>query len=545
MITILFSWKSILRPRERRFPSAECTSETKQTKTRSLMTWPVSKILISAPEIRLSKIDMIEEAIKKTMDKHVPSKLTSSRYSLPWFGRDQWRLCRKKQRRYNKAKRTNNPKNWRDYSDVSRELKKNLRHARNNYINSNLSEAFKENPKKFWSFMKIRQEEVGIPDLKVKNKIVSDSKQKAEAFNHQFVSVFTAEEKSEIPDLGASQFPDMPHIEVTETGVLKLLQNLDPNEAPGPDKIPPWFLKMAAPALAQAVLTDIFQDSIDQGITPRQWREANITPIYKKGDKSQPVNYRPVSLTSVINKMIEHIIHSQIMQHSDQHNILTSKQHGFRAQHSTESQLILTIHDITSALEEGKIVQLAILDFAKAFDKVPHERLLNKMQYCGIRGSLLSWMRDFLTNRKQRVVIEGISSADRPVISSVPQGTVIGPLGFLIFINDLPWRVQNSVRLFADDCVLYTQGDTEEDLLKLQVKILIVWKIGRIRGKWSSTQINARLCKLPTRERPTKTKVQLLWWDPRGSKQSSLPWCRTRWQHEMVYSHQPNHCKSK
>ena len=110
---------------------------------------------------------------------------------------------------------------------------------------------------------------------------------------------------------------------------------------------------------------------------------------------------------------MEHIIHSHIMQHSDQHSILTSKQYGFRAQHSTESQLILTIHDITSALEEGKIVQLAILDFAKAFDKVPHERLLNKMQYYGIRGSLLSWMRDFLTNRKQRVVIEGISSADR------------------------------------------------------------------------------------------------------------------------------------
>ena len=107
--------------------------------------------------------------------------------------------------------------------------------------------------------------------MKVNNKIVSDSKQKAEAFNHQFASVFTAEEKSEIPDLGASQFPDMPHIEVTETGVLKR-----------PDKIPPWFLKMAAPALAP-VLTDIFQDSIDQGITHRQWTEANITPIYKKG----------------------------------------------------------------------------------------------------------------------------------------------------------------------------------------------------------------------------------------------------------------------
>ena len=195
----------------------------------------------------------------------------------------------KKQQRYNKAKRTNNPKHWRDYSDVSRELKKNLSHSRNNYINSNLSEAFKENHKKFWTFIKkIRQEEVGIRDLKVNNKIVSDSKQKDEAFNQQFACLFTVEEKSEIPDLGASQFPDMPHTEVTETGVLKLLQNLDPNKAPGPDKIPPWFLKMAVPALAP-VLTDIFQDSIDLGITPRQRREVNITP--KKGDKSQPVNY--------------------------------------------------------------------------------------------------------------------------------------------------------------------------------------------------------------------------------------------------------------
>ena len=200
--------------------------------------------------------------------------LTSRRYSLPWFGRDHRRLCRKKQRRYNKAKRTNNPKHWKDYSDVSRELKKNLRHAGNNYINSNLSEAFKENPKKFWTFIKkIRQEEVGIPDLKVNNKIVSDSKQKAEAFNQQFASVFRAEEKSEIPDLGASQFPDMLSIEVTETGVLKLLQNLDPNKALGPDKIPP-MVSQDGGASACTCTHWHFPGLNWPRHHPRQWREA-------------------------------------------------------------------------------------------------------------------------------------------------------------------------------------------------------------------------------------------------------------------------------
>jgi len=190
----------------------------------------------------------------------------------------------------------------------------------------------------------------------------------------------------------------MQPIQIREEGVGKLLQELNPNKAPGPDKIPPWMLKLAAPSLAP-MLTDIYQTSIDQGITPHQWRTANITPIHKKGDKTRVENYRPISLTSVISKQLEHIIHSQIMRYSDHHKILTSQQHGFRRQHSTETQLILTIQDIASNIEKGQTTQLAILDFAKAFDKVPHERLLNKLHYYGIRGPLLSWFRHFLTHR--------------------------------------------------------------------------------------------------------------------------------------------------
>ena len=159
------------------------------------------------------RYDMIEEAIKTTMDKCIPSKLTSSRYTVPWFEREQRRMCRINNVNITKPKEPTIPNTGATTLRFPTSWKKNLKHARNTYINDNQSEAFKENSKRFWTFIKkIKHEDVGITDLKVNNSIVSDSKQKAEAFNQQFVSVFTAEEKTEVPDLGESRYPDITHI---------------------------------------------------------------------------------------------------------------------------------------------------------------------------------------------------------------------------------------------------------------------------------------------------------------------------------------------
>ena len=215
----------------------------------------------------------------------------------------------------------------------------------------------------------------------------TEPRAKAEVLNSQFSSVFNNEESENIPDPGESPIPTIGTINITTYGVEKQLSELKVDKAYGPDGIPPWFLKENAHEISK-VLTDIYQDCIDTGTVPIQWKHANVCAIHKKGKKSDPSNYRPVSLTCIASKVLEHIVHSHVMKHLSRYGVLTDCQHGFRAKRSTETQLICTIHDIASAIQSNKTIHAAILDFSKAFDKVPHRRLLKKLDYYGIRGPL-------------------------------------------------------------------------------------------------------------------------------------------------------------
>ena len=207
-------------------------------------------------------------------------------------------------------------------------------------------------------------------------------------------------------------------------------------------------------------------------------RSANVTAIFKKGEKYKPSNYRPVSLTCICCKIQEHILTSNILKHLDAHNILTDCQHGFRARRSCETQLLSLAEELSSGLDKKEQHDMVVLDFSKAFDRVPHHRLLGKLEHYGVRGSTLGWIKAFLTDRVQQVTVEGATSQSLHVLSGVPQGTVLGPLLFLVFINDLPDCVQSRVRLFADDCVLYRQIKDQNDCTILQhdLEELAAWE---------------------------------------------------------------------
>ena len=275
------------------------------------------------------------------MNKHIPQKTAAKPNSLPWFNRTHHRLRCKKQRAYNKAKKSKSSDDWNKFLLRQKELRKSLNTSQRDFVANNLTTAMKENTKQFWSYMKrLGQGETGVADLKVNNNIISEGKEKAEALNAQFVSVFTKEDKEDIPTMSEGTIPKIPDLVISEEGVLKQLQGLSPNKAARPDELLPWFLRMFAEKLAP-ILTDIFQSSINMGTLPHQWREANICGIFKKGDKSLPENYRPVSLTSVTCKIKEHIIHSHVMDRLERFEILVDAQHGFRAKRSTETQLNL------------------------------------------------------------------------------------------------------------------------------------------------------------------------------------------------------------
>ena len=414
------------------------------------------------------KWEKFHQKVHQIMDKCVPHKITTSRYNLPWFGRPLRRLCRKKQRLYNKAKASRMKGDWDNYHKFRKHVQRRLRSARTHYIKDTLEVAFQENPKVFWRYIKgLRKEDSGVADLLHDGKVISDSNAKAEILNQQFASVFTLEGTGDLPDLGVCRTQKISPLVISNEGVLKQLKDLNASKAQGPDEIPPWFLKLAAEEISP-YLTDIFQTSVDTGKVPTMWKEANITPVFKKGSRAEASNYRPVSLTVVSCKILEHIISSHVMKHAEVNGILNNNQHGFRPRRSPETQLILTVDEIAKQLDKGKLVDMAILDFQKAFDKVPHRRLIHKLCHYGMSGQIANWVEDFLTGRSQRVMVEGKLSAKAPVLSGVPQGTVFGPIAFLFYINDLADNIQSSVRLFADDCLVYSPADQDSISTTLQ-----------------------------------------------------------------------------
>ena len=221
--------------------------------------------------------------------------------------------------------------------------------------------------------------------------LFESSKSKAEILLKQFSSVFTKEDTSKpLPPLH-DLYRSIENISITEQGVLKLLQGMNVNKASGPDNIPNKILKTCAVEIAP-FLTHIFQLSLTSGILPSDWKIANVTPIYNKGDKYTASNYRPVSLTSVCCKLLEHIVCRHILQHLEKYKILSDLQHGFRSGHSCESQLIITMSDIFEAFNDKHQVDMIILDFSKAFDTVPHQKLLHKLKNYGIDGSVNKWI---------------------------------------------------------------------------------------------------------------------------------------------------------
>ena len=220
-------------------------------------------------------------------------------------------------------------------------------------------------------------------------------------------------------------------------------------------------------------ISKLFQLSMDQGDIPQDWKQALVVPIFKKGDKHQPSNYRPVSLTSITCKLLEHIIDINIMHHFDQHRVLCDNQHGFRKKRSCETQLLSTIQEIASSTAKGHQVDIILLDFAKAFDKVPHTRLLHKLDHYGVRGNVKQWIESFLSHREQRVILDRVRFESAEVLSGVPQGTAVGPLLFLCFINDL-----SQAKLFADDSLLLRviKNDSDRALLQKDRSALEHWE---------------------------------------------------------------------
>ena len=268
---------------------------------------------------------------------------------------------------------------------------------------------------------------------------------------------------------------------------------LKPNSAPGPDKISPRFLQSNAKALAPA-LAAIFNKSLQEGTVPDDWKCANVTPIHKKGTKSDPGNYRPVSLTSVPCRTMEACIKDEIVDHLVTNSLISDSQHGFMKKKSCTTNLLHFLEKVTAEQDRGNPVDIVYLDFSKAFDKVPHRRLIEKFKAHGITGKVLEWIEAWLSGRTQRTVLYGECSDWADVTSGVPQGSVLGPLAFIIFINDLDAHALliTIMNKFADDtkCGQVVKSPGDVSTLQQCLNDLVDWA-----NKWGMA-FNVQKCKV-------------------------------------------------
>ena len=270
----------------------------------------------------------------------------------------------------------------------------------------------------------------------------------------------------------------MPVPDIKESVVKHYLHQLEVNKSPCPGGYHPKFLVESADQICKP-LTKIFKDSLRNGVIPYQWKHARISAILKKGDKKLAGNYRPVSITSIICRLLEKIIRNSIVDFMSEYSLLSEFQFGFVKGRSTSLQLLKILNDWTESIENGKFSDCIYLDYQKAFDTVPHQRLLSKMKSYNISSNIIEWTKHYLSNRTQYVELNGVKSESRNVVSGIPQGSVLGPLLFLIYINDLPDNVKSTIYMYADDTKVYREIDSDTDVQTLQEDL-------RIMSEWSN-----------------------------------------------------------
>ena len=333
--------------------------------------------------------------------------------------------------------------------------------------------------KGYWAQLKIflnNRKIPVIPPLFYNNKFVTDFKEKAELLNSFFAKQCSliANDSKVPPGLRFLTDKRLSTIQFVDTDILKIIRNLNPNKAHGYDKISIRMLKICDNSICKP-LELIFNDRLANGIFPSVWKKGNIVPVHEKNDKERLNNYRPISLLPICSKIFERIIFHEIFRFFIKNDLISQHQSGFKPGDSCINQLLSITHEIYQSFDQGFDVRSVFLNISKAFDKVWHDGIIFKMKENGISGNLLNLLSNFLRNRKQRVALNGQISSWTDVNAGVPQGSILGPLLFLIYINDLAVGLSSNAKLFADDTSLlsavHNANTTAEELNNDLVKI--------------------------------------------------------------------------
>ena len=402
--------------------------------------------------------------LNQVVNKHAPirKKRVKRQHKTDWLSPEIIESMHKRDK-FHKCKDWENYRKWRNI--VSEQISKSKEDYYKRAIREN------QNTCNIWKYLNDlngKKNTEPPPSLNYNDQTSSSPQNIANAFSDYFQSVYS-KYQSDAPIFNSEQLKsklkrrtentDPFNIDiVTEHDVLKTLEKLNPNKSTGLDQIGPKILKLSAPLITRA-LTHIMNISIAMSEYPELLKKAKIIPVFKKGCKNKPENYRPISILPTLSKIFEKHVSSSIFEYLNKNSLIHKEQSGFRSQHSCQTALTKLTETWLDEINKGNLTGVVYLDFSKAFDLVNRQLLLSKLECYNFHHSAIEWISSYLSDITQQVTIGNKSSEQKPIPRGVPQGSVLGPLLFLIFINDLPMSTcESNIDLFADDSTLHNSG---------------------------------------------------------------------------------------
>ena len=441
------------------------------------------------------------DRLQKDCIPKVATRIGNYKYKPGWWDSEIGNLIKEKHRANDKMIRNNyqvtDVNNFRYIRD---KVKTTIRQK---CIQEDIGLGREKNPKKLFRKYKVKSKvKERINFIKRGDQVFSGDKDISDGFNAFFASVFGIDNSDVDINLHDDEIfgnvNSLTSFEITTDSVGKIIRSLDTNKSMGPDGISARILKEGVDSLSYA-LTKIFNKSLADSVVPDDWKLANVVPIHKKGNRELVENYRPISLTSVVCRIMEKVVKYELTGFLNSYKLIRKSQHGFTKNRSCLTNLLEYLEYVTSIVDSGDAADVVYLDFSKAFDKVSHRKLIRKLWSFGIRGSLLGWISNWLLGRRQRVVLNGEESEWADVTSGVPQGSVLGPLLFILYANDLELGIDCRVYKFADDTKMVVRLKKENIVSKNYVDNRFGQKnVDKLVG-WSDRwdmQFNASKCKV-------------------------------------------------
>lgn len=422
-------------------------------------------------------VDFFTTSFLNFVKECIPSKeITVRSDDKPWFDSELRKWCRKRDRLKAIATISKKPTDWRKYKDTRNKVNNMKKYAKDRFYNNlelTLTDNYDSNRRNFWKltryFIKSNSSSVLIPPLCTVSDdnipiLHSTDKEKADCLNDYFTSISTVcDDNVVLPVFQKITDNSLSNFDISENEVKDIINSLNINKASGPDLINHKMLKYVSNSVSKP-LTIIFNRSLREKIFPDTWKRNMVVPIFKKGERSDPSNYRPVSLCSPLGKIMERIVFKNLFNYLYTNDLLYKYQSGFIPGHSTTFQLVDIYHHICQTLDNKQYACMVFCDISKAFDRVWHKGLLYKLKQNGIEGEFLEWISNYLEDRKQYVVLNSSNSEIKGVSAGVPQGSVLGPLLFLVYVNDITDQLLCLTRLFADDSSLFISATDIRDI---------------------------------------------------------------------------------